>query len=65
MVTGIIAVLTKPGYSGRNGMGSLVAVLTPFIGPVQLSGTVTFAGTGVLKANVKFTTPWRYSAVTV
>jgi len=53
-VTGMVAVVIRPGYSLRKGTGLLVAVLTPFIGPVQLKGTVALTGVGVLKPSVMF-----------
>ena len=45
--------VTSFGYTGGNGIGSLVAVLTPVIGPVQVSGTVTFPGVGSAKKTVR------------
>ena len=53
-VTGMAAVVSRPGYSGRKLMGLFVAVLTPLIGPVQCSGTNTLPGFGFRKNTLMF-----------
>jgi hypothetical protein len=50
----MVAVVSRPGYSGRKLMGLFVAVLTPLIGPRQFNDTIALPGTGDKKNTLMF-----------